>query len=259
MKLIDSHCHLDGQYSTKSPKELIEDAKINGIEKLITIATDIDSWGHVESLSNEFDCVYHSIGLHPHEASHFKAEQLDIMRTRAVHPKCIAIGELGLDYYYKHSTPKEQEAALLPQLELAKDLKKPIVVHSRDAEADLLPHLIKYAASTIQRPGVIHCFTGSIEFGKACIEAGFYISFSGILTFKTAESLRLACAEFPLERILVETDSPFLAPMPHRGKKCEPSMVKFTALKIAEVKKITLDEVAVQTYKNTIDLFGLNS
>lgn len=257
--LIDSHCHLNYDYLPKTVDDLVREAKAAGVRNLITIATDLPSLAQVEAISEKYPEIFHTVGIHPHDADTLADSDLEKLAKAALHPKCRAIGEIGLDYHYDHSPREIQKKRLEQQLDLARATSQPIVIHSREGEADLLVALTAYAKKlkAEQLPGVIHCFTGTVPFGKACIDLGFYISFSGILTFKKAEEVHQAAREFPLERILVETDSPFLAPIPFRGKKCEPAMVKLTALKLAELKSLTFEQVASQTTSNSIRLFRL--
>lgn len=258
--LIDTHCHLNYDYDGgKTPTDLVREAEANGVGTLITIATDHTNFETVQKISEQFPNVYHTIGVHPHEASLVTPEILDSMRAFLTHPKCVAVGEIGLDYYYEHSDREKQKQECQAQLEIAIETRKPVVIHSRDGEEDLLPMLTSYArrqkgASSL---GVIHCFTGTREFGQACLDLGFYISISGILTFKNSESLRQTVKSFPLDRLLVETDSPFLAPAPLRGKKCEPYMVKHTALKLAELMNVSFAELEATTTVNAKACFGL--
>jgi TatD DNase family protein len=258
--LIDTHCHLNYEYDGgKTPDQLVAEAQASGVGTLITIATEESNFATVQKISEKFPNVYHTIGVHPHEASLVNAGVLDSMRRFLSHPKCVAVGEIGLDYYYEHSARDKQQAECRAQLELAIEMKKPVVIHSRDGEEDLLPMLADYARRQSGAPslGVIHCFSGTREFGQACIDLGFYVSLSGILTFKNSESLRQAVKTFPLDRLLVETDSPFLAPAPLRGKKCEPFMVKHTALKLAEVMGVPFEELAAITTRNAKACFGI--
>ncbi|NDF15216.1 TatD family deoxyribonuclease [bacterium] len=257
--LIDTHCHLNYEYDAgKTPEDLIRDAEAGGVGILITIATDPGNFEAVQKISEKHPNVYHTIGVHPHEASLVTPEALAAIRKYAVHPKCVGIGEIGLDYYYTHSPKEKQIEECRSQLEIAIELQKPVVIHSRDGEEDLLPLLKEYAGlQKSPSPGVIHCFSGTEDFGKACIDLGFYISLSGILTFKNSEALRQAVKSYPLDRLLVETDSPYLAPAPLRGKKCEPYMVKHTALKLSEVKGIPFDEIAAITTRNAKSCFLL--
>ena len=260
MHLIDSHCHLNYDYLPKTLETILEEADQSGVKTLITIGTDLESIPKIQKISETYPQVFHTIGVHPHDVHTLKAEDLEILETAAQHPKCRAIGEIGLDYHYEHSPRETQQAWLKLQLDLALKLNQPIVIHSREGEEDLLHSLVEYAAKVpkIQSPGVIHCFSGTVEFGQRCLELGFYISFSGILTFKKSDEVRTAAQLFPLDRILVETDSPYLAPIPFRGKKCEPSMVKLTAQKLAEIKGLTFEEVARVTTENSRKLFRID-
>jgi TatD DNase family protein len=258
--LIDSHCHLDYDYAPKSTEDLIREAQDAGVVALVTIGTDPASLDKVLRISEKYENVFHTVGFHPHEAITIKDEDLGALEAAAWHPKCRAVGEIGLDYHYDHSPRDVQIKQLELQLEIARKVGQPVVIHSREAEDDLLARLTDYAqklpAGAV--PGIIHCFSGTQAFGEACLKLGFYISFSGILTFKKADDLRECAAAFPLDRILVETDSPYLAPMPHRGKKCEPSMVRLTAQKLAEVRGLTLDEVSRVTTENARRVFRIS-
>lgn len=257
--LIDSHCHLDEDYLPKSAADLVREAKQNHVDALVTIGTDLRSLDRVQQISAEFLNVYHTVGVHPQEAGRPDAIDWDRVERAAKNPKCRAIGEIGLDYHYENTPPALQMEYLDRQLDLALKLKLPVVIHSREAEEDLLSCLKKYCSKTTGIPGVIHCFSGSLEFGKACVDLGFYISFSGILTFKKADSVREAARALPLQRLLVETDAPYLAPVPFRGKKCEPSMLKHTALALAQEKGVSLGEVAAQTTANSMKLFQIDA
>jgi TatD DNase family protein len=258
-QLIDSHCHLNYDYLPKSSTDLVREARENGVEALVTVGTDLSSIALVQKISEEFEDVFHTIGVHPHEASTLSDSDMETLETAARHPKCRAIGEIGLDYHYDHSPRNLQIQRLEQQLELALKLNQPVVIHSREGEDDLLTSLRHYASKVPSGsiPGVIHCFTGTLPFGKACLDLGFLVSFSGIITFKKAEDVRAAVAAFPLNRMLVETDSPYLAPIPYRGKKCEPSMVKLTAQKVAEIKGVSFEEVAQVTTANAKGLFRI--
>jgi TatD DNase family protein len=260
MGLIDSHCHLNDDYSPKTPADLVHEAQLAGVEALITIGTDLENISDIQAISETFPNVYHTIGIHPHETKSLslRPENIEFLEKAAKHPKCRAIGEIGLDYYYQHSPKDVQMQQLELQLDLALRLQLPVVIHSRDGEADLLDCLSRYCSKINgnRSPGVIHCFTGTLEFGKKCLDLGFYISFSGILTFKKAEEVRNAAIAFPIERILVETDAPYLAPIPFRGKKCEPAMVKWTAEKLAELKHLPFEKICEATSENTKRVFN---
>lgn len=259
ISFIDSHCHLNHDYSPKTYTDLVNEAHAAGVSHLITIGTEISTLAGVQKISDSFPNVFHTVGVHPHEAGTLSDSDLTVLEAAAKHPKCRAIGEIGLDYHYDHSPRDVQILRLTQQLDLAAKLRLPVVIHSREGEEDLLVALEKYAGKLPagQIPGVIHCFTGTIPFGKACLALGFYISFSGILTFKKAEEVHAAARTFPLEKLLVETDSPYLAPIPYRGKKCEPQMVRLTAQKLAELKGISLEEVARVTTENSRRVFGI--
>lgn len=257
--LIDSHCHLNYDYAPKTADDLIREARANDVIAMVTIGTDLPTIAEVQALSEKYPDVYHTVGVHPHDASTLSDADTELLLNAGRHPKCRGIGEIGLDYHYDNSPRDIQRQRLDQQLEIALTLAKPIVIHSREGEDDLLRSLTAYAkrlpADAV--PGIIHCFTGTEAFGRACLELGFYISFSGILTFKNAQEVRACAAAFPLERLLVETDSPFLAPIPHRGKKCEPSMVKLTAMKLAEIKGLDFPAVAAATTANAKRVFGI--
>ncbi len=257
--LIDTHCHLNYDYSPKSLEEILQEAKLSGVSHLVTIGTDVASIPRIQEISRTYDSIYHTIGVHPHDAHLLNEMDFEKLREAARDPKCRAIGEIGLDYHYEHSPREVQIHWLNRQLDLALELRLPIVIHSREGEDDLLVALKRYAALVPQGsiPGIIHCFSGTQAFGQHCIDMGFYVSFSGILTFKKADEIREAAKAFPLERILVETDSPYLAPIPYRGKKCEPSMVALTAQKLAEVKDVPLSTVAEVTTQNAKRVFRI--
>jgi TatD DNase family protein len=258
--LIDTHCHLNYEYDQgRTPADLVEACLVNDVKYQITIATDHTNFEIVQKLSEQYHSVFHTIGVHPHEASLVTPEILESMKTFLKHPKCVAVGEIGLDYYYDHSDREKQRIECASQLDIALEMKKPVVIHSRDGEEDLLDMLKDYASDLdgSYSPGVIHCFSGTEPFAQACMDLGFYISLSGIFTFKNSESLRDMVRRFPVDRLLVETDSPFLAPVPMRGKKCEPYMVKHTALKLAEVLGIPFDELARITSANAKKCFNL--
>ena len=259
MTLIDSHCHLNYDYDPKSVADLVTEADAAGVGYLVTIGVDLDSIPPIQQISDQYASVFHSVGVHPHEAKTLTASDLAVLHSKAQHPKCRAIGEIGLDFYYNHSDRDEQLRALDQQLDLALELNLPVVIHARDAEADLLTSLTRYAraAKTAGPPGAIHCFSGTQKFGASCIDLGFLISVSGIITFKKSEDLRSSVRSFSPEVFMVETDSPYLAPMPHRGKKCEPAMVVETAKKLAEIHGMTLDEVAEITTRNAKKFFRI--
>ena len=264
MQWIDSHCHLQYDFAPKTADDLIREAHAENVSTLVNIGTEIASIAGLEKLSDAHARVFHTVGVHPHEAGNVPEPELKddswlaAIRKAAAHPKFRAVGELGLDYHYDLSPRDAQRERLAAQLALALELKAPIIVHSREAEADLLAQLETYAAQISGRAaGVIHCFTGTKAFAHRAVDLGFYISFSGIFTFKNAEDLREIARGLPLDRILVETDAPYLAPVPFRGKKCEPKMVVQTGLKLAEVLGRPAEEIARVTSANATLLFRL--
>ncbi|HEY8279074.1 MAG TPA: TatD family hydrolase [Bdellovibrionota bacterium] len=260
--LIDSHAHLDYDYEL-STEELLAAAKAAGVQRVIAIAAAPDSLERVRELAEKFPQVYFTSGVHPHDSKDFTEAIFSSIKSLSAHPKCVAVGELGLDYFYDHSDHETQHKALEAQLRFSAEIGKPVVVHTRDADADTLkflkPHSRDFQAKHPGKaPGVIHCFTGTANLAEEALALGYYISFSGILTFKNAEPLRAVARDIvPMEKLLVETDSPFLAPIPHRGKKNQPAYTRLVAEKVAELKGLSLEEVARQTVANTERLFSI--
>lgn len=261
--LIDSHAHLDYDYDV-STEELLAQAKAAGVERVITIAAEASSLERVREIAEKYPQVYFTTGMHPHDSKDLTPEIYEQIERLAGHPKCVAIGELGLDYHYDHSDREVQKRAFQKQLEFSAAVGKPVVIHTREADDDtsgfIREHSKAFRARNRHRdsPGVIHCFTSSAALAKEALDLGYYISFSGIITFKNAEDLRLICRDIvPIDRMLVETDSPFLAPIPHRGKKNQPAYTRFVAEKVAELKGLSFDEVARITTKNSEKLFAI--
>lgn len=262
--LIDSHAHLDYEYES-STEALLAEAKLAGVERVIAIAAAAESLDRVRVLAEKFPNIYFSSGIHPHDSKDFNPEIFARICELSKHPRCIAIGELGLDFYYENSSPELQFQALETQLAHSAACGKPVIVHTREADEDTLrflrPHAQEFRAKHPNRsPGVIHCFTGGKKLAEECLALGYFISFSGIITFKNAGDLREVVRDIvPMDRLLVETDSPFLAPIPHRGKKNQPAFTRFVAEKVAEIKGIPFAEVAKITVANTERLFQLPS
>jgi TatD DNase family protein len=269
VQLVDTHAHLDYDYPF-STEDYLRRAAAVGVHAIVSVGAARDNWSKVQGFANSFQgtdglpSIYFSVGIHPHDASTFDGTIAEEMRLFAKDPRCVAIGEVGLDYHYDHSPRDIQKTACWDQLLLALDLKKPVIIHSRDGEEDLLTLLQEYTKrwraldpdKRSAHPGVIHCFSGSMAFGRACLDLGFYLSFSGILTFKKAEEVREVALLTPLERLLVETDSPYLAPLPHRGKQNESAFVVETARRLADLKGLGLPELARATTANARALFG---
>jgi len=255
--LIDSHAHIQGREYADERAAVIHRAREAGVETIITVggAGDISSNTAAVALAESFTDVYATVGMHPHDAKDVGEEELNDLSELASHPKVVAIGEIGLDYYYVHSPHNVQRRVFTRFIQMALETGLPIVVHERDASHDALELL--QGESTAELRGVIHCFTGNYEAARKYLDLGFYLSLTGIITFKSAGALRDVVRRLPLERMLVETDSPYLAPVPHRGKRNEPAYVGLVAQVIAEVKGLDFDEVAQATTMNVRRLFRI--
>jgi len=255
--LIDSHAHIQGKEYAGETAAVIERARQAGVEKIIAVggAGDMSSNIDAVALADAFSNIYATVGMHPHDAKDVSAEDLAKLRELAAHSKVVAVGETGLDYYYDHSPRDVQRRVFSQFIHMARETVLPIVVHERDAAKEAADLLRSEGGGKLS--GVIHCFTGNYEAACAYLDLGFYISFTGIITFKNADPLRDVVRRVPLERVLVETDSPYLTPVPHRGKRNEPAHVRWVAETIAEIKAVSFEEVAVITTHNTQDLFKI--
>lgn len=252
-KIIETHCHLD-YLKTKSLDETLASAKENGIEKIITISVEPDNFDAVKEIAQAHENVFYTQGIHPHDAKLATEESYQIIISRAREPKMVAIGEIGLDYHYDNSPREIQKEVFKTHLQIAIDANKPVVIHSRDADEDTIEILKEYAPKLKQK-GVIHSFTAGKELAQVALDLGLYLGFNGIITFKKADNVREIVELCPLERILLETDAPFLTPVPHRGKENAPEYLPHILEKIAELKGVAPSEVEKQCYKNSIDLF----
>ena len=251
---IDTHCHLDKLDST--PEEAIIEAKQAGVQRMVTISVDEQSLDFVSSMVQQFPEVYGSVGFHPHDAAELTEDLEQKIRKLALEEKkLIAIGETGLDYHYMYSSAEVQQQAFSKQLQLAVDLNLPVIMHSREAETDTLNILQEIPVPPL---GVAHSFTSSFEMAKTLIEMGWYIGINGIVTFKNAEELREVVSWLPLDRLLLETDSPFLAPTPFRGKPNKPAHIPAIATFIAELRGISLEQLSEQTSANAQRLFNFS-
>ena len=260
--LIDSHAHLDTSSYDADREEVISRALSSGVRLMLEIAGSDVGKGSLEpgiALAEKYPFIYAAVGLHPHEASIYTPELESHLVELAKHPKVIGWGEIGLDYYYDNSPRDTQRKVFSRQIELARDAGLPVIIHTRDAEDDTISILKDYFRDGLAEDvGIIHCFTGTRKLADAALELGFLISFSGVLTFKTAEELRLVAASVPKHRLLVETDCPFLAPIPYRGKRNEPSYVVETAKVLAGLQALEFDELASVTTSNFLRLFRLS-
>ncbi|AJI56716.1 hydrolase, TatD family protein [Francisella philomiragia] len=254
--IIDSHCHLNYlKLDDISLEKVIDNAKEAGIEKIVSIAVAWDEIANIERITENFDNVYHSVGVHPSELDSYQPSVDDII-ARSQHKKCVAIGETGLDYYYNgEETKKAQKIKFVNHMQAANDVKKPVIIHTRSAKQDTLD--ILKSENVEGCGGILHCFTEDYDMAKKALDMGMYISFSGILTFKNARDIQETAKKLPLDRILIETDAPYLTPVPLRGKPNYPEYVKYVAQFLADLKGFSYDEVAKQTYKNTCEVFKL--
>ena len=255
MELVDSHCHLNFSELEKDLDKVIERAKSAGVTKIINICTNLYEAQEVYDIAAKFDNVYAAIGIHPHDASEAiekNGEQgiYDTLLKYVDRPKTVALGETGLDLYYENSCQEDQIKNFEVHLKLAKEQDLPVVVHSRKAESQTIELLKKY-----QVRGVLHCFTSSYKMAKEALDLGFYISASGIVTFKNASELQETFAKIPKDRVLIETDAPFLAPTPFRGKTNEPSFLKHTLEALCSIMGVEKAILAQQTFANTHKLF----
>lgn len=255
MMLVDSHCHLDYPEFAGDLAGTLARAHNAHVGMMLTISVRLSTFDTVRSLAERAGHIYCSVGVHPHEAGSEGVKDPATLIDLADHPKVIGIGESGLDYFYEHSPRRDQQQSFRAHIEASRQTGLPLIVHTRDAEDDTMDILEdEYAKGPF--PGLIHCFSSSRELAERALALGFYISCSGIITFKKADKLRDAVAKVPLDRLLVETDAPYLAPVPKRGKPNEPSYVAFTAEKLAEVKGIKPEQLAQITTDNFFKLFS---
>jgi TatD DNase family protein len=255
--LIDSHAHIQGKEYSGEVEAVIERARAAGIEKIIAVggAGDMSSNTDAIALAESFANVYATVGMHPHDAKDVGEDELRALRELTAHGKVVAIGETGLDYYYNHSPREVQRRVFKQFIRLARETRLPIVVHERDAAQEAGELLRAEGGGELR--GVIHCFTGNYEAARAYLDLGFYLSFTGIITFKKAEPLRDVVRKIPLDRMLVETDAPYLTPVPHRGRRNEPAYVRLVAETAANVRGITVEEVGRITSANAQNLFKI--
>ncbi len=251
--LIETHCHLD--YLKAEPLDEIR-KKISeaGISKVITIGVDPENLDKVKELSDSCPEIYFTQGIHPHDAKEATEVEFNKIVTRSTLPKMVAVGEIGLDYHYNNSPPEIQRKVFERQLQIAVDNDLPVVIHTRDADEDTKSILRQFSAH-LKRKGVVHSFTSSIELAEFVLGEGFYLGFNGIITFKKAENVQEVVKITPPEQILFETDSPFLTPVPHRGKENAPYYLPFVAAKIAELKNLDLENLKSQVYQNSLNCF----
>jgi TatD DNase family protein len=248
--LVDSHCHLD--YATPEERpEILTRARQAGVATLLTISTKVSEFAEVRAIAESDPNIWCSVGIHPHEAAAEGDEAVSRLKALARHEKVVGIGETGLDFYYDHSPRERQTAVFRAHCGVSRETNYPLIVHSRDADAETTAILAEEKVPA----GVIHCFSTGRGLAEAALALGFYISLAGILTFKNAEALRAIARDIPLDRLLIETDAPYLAPVPMRGKRNEPAFVVHTAAKLAEIRGLTVAEIAQATSANFFRLF----
>ena len=253
--LVDSHCHLDFPEFAEDLDGVIARARAAGIGTFQTICTRLSKFQDVLALAERFDDMYCSVGVHPHNADEEAPASPEILIELAQHPKVIGIGETGLDYYYEHSVREAQQSSFRHHIAAARETGLPLIVHTRDADDDTMA-ILEDEAGKGAFPGLIHCFSAGPEVARRSLALGMSISISGIVTFRNAEGLRDVVRDLPVDRVLVETDAPFLAPMPNRGKRNEPAFVADTARAVADLLEMTPDALAEKSTQNFFDLFG---
>ncbi|WP_396589097.1 TatD family hydrolase [Bermanella sp. R86510] len=252
--IIETHCHLD-YLKEHDLTTTVSMAQEKGVEKIITIAVSADNLATVMDIAiNGPDCVYGTQGIHPHQAAEFTPSVEQTIRDNATHERILAVGEIGLDFFYDHAERDVQLNAFRRQLQIASELDLPVVIHSREADEDTIA-ILKEFESSLKRRGVIHSFTSGPELAQYAIDQGFYLGFNGICTFNKAENVRDIIRMTPPENIILETDSPFLTPIPYRGKENAPCYIPFVAEKVAEVKDISLADFLPIAYANSQALF----
>lgn len=255
MRLADSHCHLIYKGLGEQQPEVLARARDAGVVAMLNISTRENEWDDVIAVAEREADVWASVGIHPHEADQHPDVDTVKLVERAQHPRVVGIGESGLDYYYDHSDRDRQRASFRAHLAASRETGLPIIVHTRDAESDTA-EILRDEKGKGAFPGVIHCFTASGEFADIALELGFYISISGIVTFKNARDLQETAARLPLDRLLIETDAPFLAPVPHRGKTGEPAFVADTCRFLANLRGEDPEVLADATRQNFHKLFA---
>ncbi len=251
--LIDTHTHIN--YLEKiTEEESIKNATENGVEKIIVPATSPKDIDEVYELTQKYENVYGMLGVHPEDAVNWEDSLSDKIKEYSSNPKIIAIGEIGLDYYWDKKHIEEQKDIFIKQVKLANELNLPISVHDRDAHKDTFDILKEYNKTS---KVVLHCFSGSVEFSRECLKEGWYIALGGVVTFNSAHKMKDVAKSVPLDRLLLETDAPYLTPVPYRGRENQPAYVKYVAEEIAKLREISFDEVANQTSINASFVFGI--
>ena len=253
--LIDTHSHIDLEDFNDDLDVVIKNAFNAGVEKIIIPSVDRNSFEKVMQIAKDYENIFCALGIHPTEAQKANDKDFEEIEQLATDPKVVAIGECGLDYYWDKTFVEEQKKVFLKQIEIAKKLSLPLIVHDREAHKDTFDLLSQNINGEI--PVIMHCFSGSVEFAKECVKKRFYIGLGGVVTFKNAKKMYEVAKEIPLENLLLETDAPYLTPVPYRGKRNEPAYVKLVAEEIAQIRGISYDEVAKTTTSNARKVFGI--
>ncbi|WFA92249.1 TatD family hydrolase [Bacillus subtilis] len=254
--LFDTHAHLNAEQYDTDLEEVIERAKAEKVERIVVVGFDRPTITRAMEMIEEYDFIYAAIGWHPVDAIDMTEEDLAWIKELSAHEKVVAIGEMGLDYHWDKSPKDIQKEVFRKQIALAKEVNLPIIIHNRDATEDVVTILKEEGAEAVG--GIMHCFTGSAEVARECMKMNFYLSFGGPVTFKNSKKPKEVVKEIPNDRLLIETDCPFLTPHPFRGKRNEPSYVKYVAEQIAELKEMTFEEIASITTENAKRLFRIN-
>ena len=254
--LFDTHVHLNAEQFEEDLAEVIERAQEAGVLNMLVVGFDRPTITRAMELVEQYDFLYAAVGWHPVDAIDMTDADLDWIESLTAHPKVVAIGEMGLDYHWDKSPKDIQMEVFRRQIQLAKKVKLPIIIHNREATADIVSILQEEGAAEVG--GIMHCFSGSVETAKVCLDMNFYISLGGPVTFKNAKKPKEVAAEVPLNRLLIETDCPYLAPHPYRGKRNEPAYVKLVAEQIADIKQVSVEEVSRITSENAKKIFGIN-
>ena len=251
--MIDTHSHIN-MIKSKSSDEIVQNAVFSGVDRIIVPSAHPQDIEDVMSLIDKYDNVYGMLGIHPTECQNWTDDLTDKIIEYSKHKKIVAIGEIGLDYYWDKSNVEAQKEIFIKQIKLANDLNLPIAIHDRDAHKDTFDILKEYNKNSTV---IMHCFSGSVELARECIKEGWYIALGGVVTFKNAVKTKEVAKEIPLEYLLLETDAPYLTPVPYRGEENQPAYVKYVAEEIAKIKEISVDEVDKITTENTIKVFNL--
>ncbi len=261
MNLIDTHCHINFDSYDEDREAVIARAAEAGVQQIINPAIDVTTSRAIVELVKHYDGLYAAVGIHPNDTADFNDSMIDEIAELAKQPKVVAIGEIGLDYHWDNSPKEQQFRAFEAQLALAARLELPVIIHNREASEDVMDFLEKWvktlSPSLQERPGVLHSFSAPASVAERALDAGFYLGFTGPITYKNADDLRRIAARVPLNRLVVETDGPFLTPVPHRGKRNEPSYIPYMVDRLASLQQVSVEQMSTATTENAMRLFNL--